>query len=1554
MALAVNARVWSWARKAVIGVVMTIHKITAGDGYTYLTRQVAAGDSSPERGKSAAAYYTETGNPPGAWMGRGLDALGISGRVSEDQMTALFGLGLHPDADAIMAAYRSEHVTAGMTDKQLKKVNEQARKQAALGRPFPEYQDLGPFDERVAERLKAIQQETGRAPTEAEEKKVKREEARRQRRAVAGFDLVFTPVSSVSRLWGLDQRASVREAIEQAHYAARDAALKLLEEHAALTRTGSSGQAQIETHGLIAAVFDHADNRLGEPNLHSHVAISGKVLGVNGKWQALDARSLYRMTVAASELYNTRLEAEVNARLGVEFEERPDTAGKREPVREIKGFPSRVLTHFTQRRSDIEAEYHRLVEVYRGEHGRDPSLAAAHELAQQATLATRKGKKPPRAWSAMRAEWQAELAREFGPDALAKVMAIVPERGARVPRAASSAELDVADRACRVVAEVQENHATWTRWSVLAQAQRELRGVRFTSPAEQERAVDLVVDRALAAWSLPTEPPELLAEPAALRRSDGSSVFIQHGAERYTSQAILDAEARLVDAAGYATTVGVAGATADAALTAFEQRSGKALDAGQRALAKAFACDGRLLLAGIGPAGAGKTTAMKAVAETIRAGGTGRLIPLATSASAAGVLAKDLDAPSDTLHKFLWEWTRGQHAEALNKGRKVPPHMAAFTLNPGDVLLVDEAGMAGTLNLDRLVAIAAKRGAVVRLLGDYRQLGAVESGGALRLIANESRAVELSTLYRFKNHVEAEATLKIRVGDTAGLDFYHEKGRVRHGSRQAMTEQVYTGWKTDMLAGRKALMVAATNADVAALCTRARADRVAAGQVEADGVRLHDGNLVGFGDWIVTRDNNRKLRAGTHDFVKNGDAWTVLERREDGALLVEHLDHHGRVLLPPDYVAANVELLYATTAHRAQGSTVERCHALVTEEMARENFYVIISRARFATTLYVATHELASLDMDEHVDAVRFDIDAYAAREILEHVVARETAELSATEQIRTAYAQAESLASLVPRYSHALDVATDSHYRQLVERVLPDLADELTSDTAWHAVLSALRDADADGWDTEALLSTTTRRREIASAESLAQVISWRLRQVIDHEHAPTAGPGPTSADADRYRALILTLAPELAAQLAPLPAQPGHRARQDSDADQEREYLSALHKNLGTVRANHARNEPAWPALMLALRRADDLGLDPTSVLDTATDRRRLRAATSISQTLALDIHRHIDSLTEPQDNEPNTVWRHTLRLLTHLEHDGTDPATALAEAVRAPSPGQNRASLESIAAHLRTITQRAIDPRLPAWLRPPRTVADPEWQHYLTARADLIRDRTDTLAESAAQHRPAWTRHLGQAPADPIDRANWLHHLAVLAAYRDQFQITDDDPNQPLGPYPERGRAGHRAYWIAAASVLTLHGTHTDTDQSWGRLAADRYRTLTTDEQARIATELADQLGPDWLGDTRDPAADADQPVYQDHLAAVLVEHGHLNEPATGPADGQAGRASRAPSRTKQRQDRQGRAAQPRQQPTPGPRQAEAPLRQPTTPIQRPPQSPPDQPRGPRPGR
>src|SRR5699024_2069074 len=97
---------------------MTLHVLHAGDGYSYLTRQVASDDRQLGRGESLTDYYTAHGTPPGEWFGAGLDALAeIDAReygegnapiahgaeVTEAQMRALFGEGMHPNADSLIA-----------------------------------------------------------------------------------------------------------------------------------------------------------------------------------------------------------------------------------------------------------------------------------------------------------------------------------------------------------------------------------------------------------------------------------------------------------------------------------------------------------------------------------------------------------------------------------------------------------------------------------------------------------------------------------------------------------------------------------------------------------------------------------------------------------------------------------------------------------------------------------------------------------------------------------------------------------------------------------------------------------------------------------------------------------------------------------------------------------------------------------------------------------------------------------------------------------------------------------------------------------------------------------------------------------------------------------------------------------------------------------------------------------------------------------------------------------------------------------------------------------
>jgi conjugative relaxase-like TrwC/TraI family protein len=958
---------------------MTLHKLHAGDGYTYLTRQVAAGDEGRTAGQALADYYTASGNPPGRWMGSGAVDLAVSGRVREDQMRALFGRGMHPDAEQIIAL----ELAAGRTQRQ-------ARRAAKLGRAFDAFQRLEPRAERVAARLAAFEAEHGRPASRVERSKLEAAEARRERRPVAGYDLVFTPVKSASLLWALGD-ATTREAVEAAHHEAVAQTLGWLERETAFTRTGSEGEAQIDTRGFIAACFDHRDSRAGDPDLHTHVAISNKVRALNDhpdgtpRWLALDARPLHAAAVAASERYNTRLEDALARRLGVRFVERADTVRPdKRSIREIAGVPDQLIKHFSKRRAAIEDRYRELAADYRTSHGHEPPRAAQLKLAQQATLETRDAKEVGTSLADKITAWRAEAEAVIGRRSLAGFVAATTRR---TPALTGPGQIPLDHVTAAVLAAVAEQKATWTKWNLLAETERQLRPYRFASPADRDIATELVLARVTdpdLSVNL-TPEPTTLAEPA-LCRASGESVLTEHGAARYTTQRILDAEQHLLDAARQATRYSLSPAAVNRAVAAFERRNQVTLDDGQRALAHGFITDHRRLVVGIGPAGAGKTTAMRAVTEAWTNTGR-RVVPLAPSAAAADVLGTELGVRAENLHMF-------QHAHTAD----TPSTDPWFTLQPGDLVLVDEAGMAGTLRLEWLTRYARERGAVVRLLGDPAQLSAVEAGGALRLLVNDVGAVELDRLHRFHDPAEAAATLKLRNGDPSGLDFYFANDRVTSGSADAMLEAAYEAWASDTHNGKTSLLIAATNQDVTALNTRARLERIHIGQVEPGGVDLRDGNRAGIGDRVVTRANRRDLSvAGYHDFVKNGDNWVVQRRHTNGDLTVRHMGNGGKVRLPGNYVATAVELGYAGTAARVQGTTVDIAHVLVDESMTRESLYVGASRGRSGAFLYVADDGLATAISEQPPRPTR------PARTVLHDALRREAGERSATEVQRDA-----------------------------------------------------------------------------------------------------------------------------------------------------------------------------------------------------------------------------------------------------------------------------------------------------------------------------------------------------------------------------------------------------------------------------------------------------------------------------------------------------------------------------------------------------------------------
>ena len=346
-------------RGACLGV-MSLHKLTAGDGYTYLTRQVAAADATDKGHTSLGDYYTNKGESPGVWVGSGLiglDGLEPGDQVRAEQMKALFGEGRHPNADRIGAAMIAAGHTPG-----------EAGRASALGRGFYIYDQAPPFRVQVAKRFAAhnasigarwdapIPPEVrarirtdvgrqmftaalGRPPADARELSgFIAKSSRQATTAVAGYDLTFSPVKSVSALWAIAP-PQVATQIEAAHQAAVADTLGWLEREAAYTRAGTGGVRQVEVTGLIGAAFTHRDARSGDPDLHTHVAISNKVQTLDGRWLSLDGRVLFKATVAASERYNTRIEADLVARLGVRFAARPGPDTTKRAVREVIGVP---------------------------------------------------------------------------------------------------------------------------------------------------------------------------------------------------------------------------------------------------------------------------------------------------------------------------------------------------------------------------------------------------------------------------------------------------------------------------------------------------------------------------------------------------------------------------------------------------------------------------------------------------------------------------------------------------------------------------------------------------------------------------------------------------------------------------------------------------------------------------------------------------------------------------------------------------------------------------------------------------------------------------------------------------------------------------------------------------------------------------------------------------------------------------------------------------------------------------------------------------------------
>ncbi|WP_230953406.1 MobF family relaxase [Propionibacterium freudenreichii] len=1032
---------------------VSMRVMSAGDGYKYLLRSVAAGDGDRNLSTPLTRYYAEAGSPPGFWLGSGVAAFGkgilaAGSRVSEQQLQLLIGMGRDPLTGAPLGRAYQQFTTVAQ------RVEERTRR-------------LGPSLD-PAYRAELV------AQIESEEKE------RGTRRAVAGFDYTFSVPKSVSAVWAVAD-AGTQSLIAAAHHAAVAEMVELVEQEIAATRVGATGPdgavAQVDVMGVAATAFDHYDSRSHDPQLHTHVVISNKVkTAQDGKWRTLDGRPMHRAVVAVSEMYNAVLADHLTRTLGLGWETR-ERGRDRNPAWEITGVPEGLIGELSTRSKFIEEEKNRLIDAYVARHGRQPSPRAVLKLRAQATLVTRPNK-DVRSLADLTAQWRQRATQVLGQDATAWASALTGGEMLPATVQADDVPLDVIGQIGQAVTGVVgEKRSTWTRWNLHAEASRQLMGLRFASTMDRTAITGMVVDAAEQA-SLRLTPPELAVSPAQFRRPDGSSGFRPYASAVFSSEHLLEAEDRLLNRAEKTTAPTIPLSTIET-ITGEPDREGRLLGEDQAAALTAIALSGRVVDVLVGPAGAGKTTAMNALRRAWEAGhGTGSVVGLAPSAVAAQVLAEDLGIGTENTAKWL-------HTH----------HTTGATFAPGQLVIIDEASLAGTFTLDQITEQAEQQDAKVLMVGDWAQLQSVDAGGAFAmLVAAREDTPELTDVHRFIHAWEKTASLDLRHGHATAIDTLIDHGRVHGAEKEQAMDAAYTAWHRDHAAGKASILVAETQQSVTALNQRARAGRIIDGTVNPEReLPLHDGTCVCEGDLVITRRNDRRLRSGSA-WVRNGDRWTVTRLREDGSVAVRPTSRRfgGSIVLPASYVAEHLDLGYAVTAHRAQGVTTDTSHVVVTSTTTRENLYVAMTRGREANHAYVAIDR----PNDDHAQAHPGDNPDATARSVLLGVIQHVGAEPSAHQALTAEQDRWGSVGQLAAEYETiAQEAQADRWHTLLAESGLTgQQVDDILASDAYGALSAELRSAEANHHDLDQLLPRLVNVRGFENADDIASVLHARL----------------------------------------------------------------------------------------------------------------------------------------------------------------------------------------------------------------------------------------------------------------------------------------------------------------------------------------------------------------------------------------------------------------------------------------------------------------------------
>jgi len=715
-------------------------------------------------------------------------------------------------------------------------------------------------------------------------------------------------------------------------------------------RRGKGGAIREDLARIEVVELRHQRSRSLDPHKHRHLWLNVKVQGVDGKWSNIDTRVALRfqnVINAEGDLASHTDPAWIGALAGKGF-----TLNEDGEIAQLQ----HLVRPLSKRSAQIEANKITRTTWWKQQHpGQEPSHDVLNQIDHWAWAAGRPNKP-----GVMNEDDWAALVRE-------ELHATDPTLGmqrspAQLP-SVDVADLDVELLAAKAVVDADaRSTGNGGRFNIMDVRAGALRAIAATGVVAERDVLMKLAEEVVARAPTVT----LISEPDAPQHVKHLMAVSTATLKATLAQKVdtFSAPGQILDAEEVAR---IARAIAPA----------RALDKEQLAGAAAIGGTSRNVVV-TGPAGTGKTTMLKVAGAALRRRGR-NLIIVAPTKKASSVAGRETESPSSSLHQLLhdfgWRWAPDPSGATvwnrLSIGEKDQTTGTVYTgpsmrINPGDRIVVDEAGMLDLKAASALLDVVYATGAGVALVGDQQQALPVGHSGAMALFWHRSPdRVELATTYRFNDPAWAALTLRLRHPDSDDERKSVAEELIRHHvviteNDIAARESMVDGW-FDATGNRETIsLITATLSEAQEISEAIQRRRIEAGAIHAgQALTGQAGQVIFVGDIVQTRRND------SASDVQNRQNWIVKTISKDHAILAASTDTTDLRKVSLDYAASHIHLAYATTVYGVQGETTDR--ALVGPGVDAAGLYVGLTRGKQynSAVLVAATADSAKAQLVE-------------------------------------------------------------------------------------------------------------------------------------------------------------------------------------------------------------------------------------------------------------------------------------------------------------------------------------------------------------------------------------------------------------------------------------------------------------------------------------------------------------------------------------------------------------------------------------------------------------